>query len=97
MDDKKRKIEITERFIFAPDILIQTLEEESIMVNLKSENIFGLNETGSLIAGFISDELPFGEMLEALNDKYEVSAKELERETTEILLTLIDNELILQK
>lgn len=67
------------------------------MVNLKSENIFGLNETGSLIAGYISDELSFGEMIAKLNNNYSVSEEEAERETTELLLTLIDNGLIQQK
>ena len=97
MVDHKRMIESSQRFDFAADILFQTLEEESIIVNLKSENIFGLNETGSLIAGFISEDLSFGEMIEALTNNYVVSTKEAEREIRDILLTLINNGLILKK
>ena len=97
MVNQKRTIEGSQRFVFASDTLFQTLEEESIIVNLKTENIFGLNETGSVIASYISEEMSYGEMIEALFNKYMVSTEEVERETTEILSNLINHGLILKK
>ena len=97
MVNQKRTIEGSQRFVFASDTLFQTLEEESIIVNLKTENIFGLNETGSVIASYISEEMSYGDMIEALTNNYKVSTKEAEHETRDILLKLINNGLILKK
>lgn len=83
-----------QRFTFADEVIMETLEDEGLLVDLNSENIFGTNETGTKIVDLISRNISLGDMLEILSQEYDISNDELENEINELLQTLLERKLI---
>lgn len=64
-------------FSFAPDVVLQVIDDEALILKLQQEVVFALNETGARIAHLIGE----GQSIEMVS---ETLAREYERCVTEI-------------
>ena len=71
-----------------PDVLVRELEGESVLLNLKSESYFGLDEIGtrmwSALVGSPSVEAAF----DALLEEYDVEPEQLRSDLDQFVATL---------
>lgn len=68
----------TDRFETSDDALIRELDDESVILDLKSEQYFGLDDVGTLIWHGLQHGDSIGEILAAVIEEFEV-----DRETAE--------------
>ena len=64
-------------FSFAPDVVLQVIDDEALILKLQQEVVFALNETGARIAHLIGE----GQSIDLVS---ETLAREYERCVTEI-------------
>ncbi|MCK5069138.1 MAG: PqqD family protein [Desulfocapsa sp.] len=84
-------------FLLSTDVLSQEIDGESVLLDMKSENYFGLNEVGSKVLTSLKDGASLDQLVASLLDTYEVETKELETDISELLLQLLDAGLITPK
>jgi len=64
-------------FSFAPDVVLQVIDDEALILKLQQEVVFALNETGARIAHLIGE----GQSIDLVS---QTLAREYERCVTEI-------------
>jgi hypothetical protein len=83
-----------QRFSFSGNLLIESSDDETVLLNLDTDDLFGLNETGTFLAKFIQDNLTFKEMCETFDNMFSADIDMIEKEVSEILTDLIERNLI---
>lgn len=76
------------------EILCQVIDGETVILDLKSENYFGLNEVGSQAIELLQTGTTLTQLVEQLENIYAVEKIELEKDMTELLLQLLQEKLI---
>lgn len=79
-------ISFAQRLSVPADVLIQELDGESVLLNLKSERYFGLDEVGTRMWALLTGSQSIQHAYDALLAEYEVEPDVLRRD----VLTLID-------
>ena len=83
-----------QNYILTKEVLHQQIDADSILLDMKSENYFGLNEAGS----HILKKLQYGSNLETLVQHllpiYEVDEHQLENDISELIEALLKAKLI---
>jgi len=82
------------RFSISSDVLFQEVSGESVLLDLASENYFGLNEIGTRIWTLLNEKKDVGEIICALMSEYEVKQVELEKDVDDLLTSLLEGGLI---
>lgn len=86
---------ITEkRYQATPDVLFQEVAGEMVLLDLKGESYFGLNEVGTRVWLMLEARKSVPEILDALHAEYEVEKAELETDVAELLDQLLEAGLI---
>jgi hypothetical protein len=85
---KEQKVSIS------PEVLFQEVSGEMVLLDLASENYFGLDEIGARIWGLLESGSSVGETLDALMEEYEVEREMLESDVRELLEKLVEAGLI---
>jgi hypothetical protein len=62
----------TDRFTTSDEALIRELDDESVILDLKSEQYFGLDDVGTLIWHRLEEGSSLGEIAEAITEEFEV-------------------------
>jgi hypothetical protein len=78
------------------DVLFQEVGGETVLLDLASEQYFGLDEVGTRIWQLLNEGLGPGDMVDTLLDEYEVERERLEADVRELLGSLLDAGLIEQ-
>jgi Coenzyme PQQ synthesis protein D (PqqD) len=78
----------------SPDVVHRRIEDDSVLVHLKTNKIYALNETGSrlwelLVAGHDSESIK-----RELQREYDAEPQEIEREVESLLASLTAEELV---
>lgn len=89
MIDKEQKYQLS------PKVLSQEIDGESILLDMGSENYFGLNEVGSTVIEKLKDTATLENLVSCLLETYEVERQQLEEDTMELLQQLLDAGLII--
>lgn len=76
------------------DVLSQELAGETVLLDLASENYFGLDAVGTRVWQLLSEGQDKTAVVEALLDEYEVEREVLEKDVTELLGRLSEAGLI---
>jgi hypothetical protein len=87
-------IPFSTRISIPPDVLVSALAGESVLLNLKSEKYFGLDEVGTRMWGALTSSNSIQEAYETLLAEYEVEAERLRRELSDLIEKLVEHELI---
>lgn len=78
-----------------PDVISTTLRNgETVLLHLRTQTYYSLNETGSHIWQLISDGLTLGEVSRALGDQFDVTPERAESSVLELTHLMTDEELV---
>ena len=83
-------ISFSDRVKVPDDVLISTLQSESVILNLKSERYFGLDEVGTRILSVLSTSNSIQAAYDTLLDEYEVEAEVLRKDLMSLIERLAD-------
>ena len=83
-----------QRVILPSDVLISNVSGESVLLNLKSERYFGLDEVGTRMLSVLTESKSIQAAYETLLDEYEVDAAELRNDLDSLIDKLIDQGLM---
>ena len=81
-------------YTVSKDVLFQEVSGETVLLDLASEQYFGLDEVGTRIWALLNEGRSVGEMVEALLGEYAVGREQLEADVRELLGALMDAGLI---
>ena len=82
------------RVTIARDVLVSELARESVLLNLKSECYFGLDEMGTLMLKALTTSESIEAACEALLAEYDVSEQQLRSDLTDLLANLMQQGLV---
>ena len=74
----------------SPEVLFQEVSGEMVLLDLTSENYFGLDEIGARIWDLLESESSVGEALDVLMGEYEVERETLETDVGDLLEKLVE-------
>lgn len=83
-----------QNFQLAEGVLSQNIDGESILLDMKSESYFGLNDVGSDILHMLQENSNLMQIVNHLVTIYDVEEKQLESDVAELLQQLLDAQLI---
>lgn len=78
-----------------PDVLWRRLDDEVILMQLKTDQMFSLNRTGGRFWELIAGGLPLEAACEQMSREFEVAPERLTAEIREVLDLLIAEQLLL--
>ena len=78
----------------APEVMIQEVGGESVLLDLKTERYLGLNEVGTRMWQALLESDSIQAAYETLLTEYDVTPQQLEEDLRELLGRLLDNALI---
>ena len=87
-------ISFAERLILPEDVLISSVEGESVLLNLNSERYFGLDEVGTRMISVLTSSNSIETAYESLLEEYEVENETLRRDLADLVDRLIDQGLL---
>jgi hypothetical protein len=87
-------IPFSTRISIPPDVLVSALAGESVLLNLKSEKYFGLDEVGTRMWGALTTSNSIQEAYETLLAEYDVEAELLRRDLSDLIERLAEQGLI---
>jgi Coenzyme PQQ synthesis protein D (PqqD) len=76
------------------DVLITGLQAESVLLNLKSERYYGLNDVGTRMLTLLTSSNSIGAAYEILLDEYDIEAEVLRRDLVSTIEELAKNGLV---
>lgn len=88
------KIPITARVTIPDGVLVQELQGESVLLNVNTENYYGLDEVGTRIWAVLSEAPSIAAAVDVLLEEYEVQRAVLQDDVDELLTVLLDKKLI---
>lgn len=83
-------------YSFKSDIVLRVFDDEALLVDLNTQTIFGLNETGGRMAQLISDGVAEGDILRHLAAEYDAEARQLAHDLDQFLQFLHEHDLIVE-
>ena len=83
-----------QRVKIAPDVMVRAFNNEAILLNLKTETYFELDDIGVSMWQHLTDSRTIQAAYEALLDEYEVEPARLKADMIDLLNKLLDNGLI---
>ena len=83
-----------QRFQLAEEVVLQDFTGKALLVDLNSERVYQLNESGARVARLLVEGQSLGEMLVALDREYQAGPGELERDVQQLLGDLLEQGLI---
>lgn len=73
-----------------PDFIFKQIKEESVLLNVKTGDYFGLNEVGTDFFLLIDGKRNSDEILNALLELYDVEKEELQKDLDELIKTMTE-------
>jgi len=83
------QINLNQTIALSPDVISQEVSGETVLLDLESENYFGLDEVGTRIWQLIKETNDLNSIFKTLLTEYEVSEERLQQDLT-VLLTEIE-------
>lgn len=77
------------QLVIPPDVMSQEVSGETVLLNLKSETYFGLDELGTRIWQLLLDHQGTLSIVDTLLKEYDVNRKTLETDVTRLLDDLL--------
>lgn len=80
---------LNQTIALSPDVISQEVSGETVLLDLESENYFGLDEVGTRIWQLIKETNDLNAIFNTLLEEYEVTEERLQQDIT-VLLTEIE-------
>lgn len=71
-----------------PEVVHETIEEETVIVNLENGNYYSLRNAGMAIWNLIENGANFAEIYQALSDRYQGTPEEIQKGIHDLLIVL---------
>ena len=84
----------TKRVVIQPDVLVNVIDGEAVLLNLKSECYFGLDEVGLRMWQVLTELDSVKAAYEALLAEYDVEPEELQHDLEELIEQLVEHGLV---
>ena len=81
-------------FTVSKDVLFQEVSGETVLLDLASEQYFGLDEVGTRVWQLVNEGKSLGGMIEVLLEEYEVEPEQLEGDVRALLESLLEAGLV---
>jgi hypothetical protein len=78
-------LNLKQTIALAPDVISQEVSGETVLLDLESENYFGLDEVGTRIWQLIKETNDLNSIYNTLLGEYEVSGERLQQDLTVLL------------
>lgn len=78
------------KLYISPDILRQNIDDETVLLNMKSENYFGTNDVGGRVLEILTDGANLETIVKILLQEYDVEKTQLEIDVGELLQQFLD-------
>ena len=89
-----KPVSFSNRAQIAPDVMIQEVGGESVLLDLKTERYLGLNEVGTRMWQALSESDSIQAAYDTLQAEYDVTPQQLEEDLRDLLNRLLENALI---
>jgi Mg2+ and Co2+ transporter CorA len=86
-----------QKFSFAPDVVLQVINGEALILKLQEEEVFSLNETGARVAQLIDEGRSLDAVIDALTDEYATARENIEHEVNDLVQALVSKGLIIRR
>ncbi|MDB9494394.1 PqqD family protein [Spirulina major CS-329] len=86
---------LTSKINLSPDVLIQELAGESVLLNLKSEEYFGLDDIGTRMIAVLDQAESIQAAHDILLTEYNVESAQLTHDLLQFVLKLTQNGLVI--
>ena len=88
------KIPFEKRISIPDGVLVQELEGESVMLNVNTENYYGLDEVGTRMWAVLREAPSIHQAIDILLNEYDVERATLERDIEKFIRQLVKKKLI---
>ena len=85
---------LDQKVTFADTVFAQEVDGEMVLLDMESENYFGLDEVGTAIWQAMQEKETLKEVFEVLLDQYEVEADMLENDLSDFVSKLVESGLV---
>jgi hypothetical protein len=82
-------VSFDKRLSVTPDTLINVIDGESVLLNLRSESYYGLDQAGTRMWSLLTTSDSIQKAYEQLLTEYEVSADVLRKDLTDLIDQLV--------
>jgi hypothetical protein len=83
-----------QRIAVAPDVMVRTVGDESVLLHLQTETYLGLDAIGTRMWTLLIQAASIQEAYEALLAEYDVDGDQLRSDLEEFVDKLVENDLI---
>ena len=87
-------MDLDQKITFSETVFAQEVDGEMVLLDMESENYFGLDEVGTAIWQAMQEKETLHEVLDALLEQYEVEAEVLERDLSNFVTKLLESGLV---
>ena len=85
---------LNQKITFAETVFAQEVDGEMVLLDMESENYFGLDEVGTSIWQAMQEKETLHEVLEKFLEQYDVEAEVLERDLSDFVGKLVESGLV---
>ena len=85
---------LNQKITFAETVFAQEVDGEMVLLDMESENYFGLDEVGTAIWQAMQEYGTLQEVFNALLEQYDVEAEVLEKDLSEFIEKLVESGLV---
>jgi Coenzyme PQQ synthesis protein D (PqqD) len=85
---------LTQKVAVKPDILVQDMGGELVLLNLDSEEYFGLDDVGNAMWSCLKEADSLQVAYDLLLDRYEVDPEELKQDFLNLVEKFVEHELV---
>src|SRR5688500_4349454 len=94
MEQNSRAISFSARVSVPPDVLVSELAGETVILSLKTERYYGLDEVGTRMWNLLTGMDSIQTAYQALLGEYEVDAEQLRQDLTDLVEKLVEQGLV---
>jgi hypothetical protein len=87
-------INLTGRIVVPADVLINVIDGESVLLNLKSESYFGLDDVGTRMWQVLTSSESVAAAQASLVSEYDVEPEQLQQDLDKLITQLVEHGLI---
>ena len=87
-------MDLNQRITFADTVFAQEVDDEMVILDMESENYFGLDEVGTSIWHAMQEYGTLQEVFDALLEQYDVEPEILEKDLSDFVEKLLESGLV---
>lgn len=87
-------MKLEQKVIISPSVFAQEVDGEMVLLDMESENYFGLDEVGTAIWQAMQEKETLQEVLELLLEQYEVGEEMLTNDLSDFVEKLVESGLV---